>query len=631
MLMPKHDPRDPAFRDPPGAAPSGTTVTLKILAPRTFEVRDAFLRVFRDADGLQEELPMRRVPSGDADFDLFEAQTGTAGYTGLLFYTFRLRRDGGEPYFYGRMLPSPDHPDITGGIYNAEPVPAWQITVYEPQATPAWFGEGITYGIFPDRFRRGGTLSPDRPLKPWDAVPDYKPSPDGVIRRNDCFGGDLAGIREKLPYLRSLGVTTLYLNPIFRAQSNHRYDTGDYERIDPLLGDEADFGALCRDAHALGMRVLLDGVFSHTGADSRYFNAEGTYDSVGAAQSEDSLYYPWYRFRHWPDDYDCWWDVRALPCVEETCPSYLDYILRGEASVVRRWMRAGADGWRLDVADELPDEFLETLRTVVRGEKPDAAVIGEVWEDASNKVAYGRRRHYFEGRQLDGVMNYPLRDAILRFVQGGDALEFRTAMEALRENYPPQAFASLMNFLGTHDTVRILTQLGCENPPEEQDARAVYRLSPAERARGKALLRLATAILYAFPGSPMIFYGDEAGLEGFEDPFNRRGYPWGREDAEILAWYRLLGTVRTHTDALKRGRLRFVTALGDTLAFVRETDGETLLCAVNRGGLPREIRCGWRHPAAESLLNGVRARVADGELACTLPAGSCMWLIGRDK
>ncbi|MEA4823019.1 MAG: glycoside hydrolase family 13 protein [Clostridiaceae bacterium] len=630
MLMPKHDPRDPAFRKPPGAVSAGKRVTVKIMAPRTFEVRDAFLRVTRDSDYAETALPMRKTDSDDTLFDTFEAEIDTEGYTGLLFYHFSLRREGGQPYFYGKLTPTPENPEVTGGIYNASPVPPWQITVYEPQGTPAWFGEGITYGIFPDRFYRGEGVVPDRPLKDWDAVPDYKVSPDGIIRRDDCYGGNLAGIREKLPFLRSLGVTTLYLNPIFRAHSNHRYDTGDYERIDPLLGGEDDFRALCRDAHALGMRILLDGVFSHTGADSRYFNASGTYDSVGAAQSKDSPYYPWYRFKHWPDDYDCWWHVRSLPSVEETYPSYMDYILRDADAIVRRWTRAGADGWRLDVADELPDAFLETLREVVREENPDALILGEVWEDASNKVAYGCRRHYFEGRELDGVMNYPLRDAILRFLGGGDALDFRVAMEALRDHYPPMCFASLLNFLGTHDTARVLTLLGCENPPETEDGRAVYRLSPAEYERGKSLLRLATAILYAFSGSPMIFYGDEAGLEGFEDPFNRRGYPWGREDADIMAWYQLLGAVRSHTDALKRGGLRFVAALGEMLAFVRETDGETLLCAVNRGESPLPFTCDWRHPIAEPLLGGIRAEVADGKLSCTLPARSCAWLIGRD-
>ena len=572
---------------------------------------------------------MRPVPAPEADFDAFEAAVRTDGCTGLLFYCFILCRAGELPYFYGKMDPTPAHPDITGGIYNAEPVPEWQITVYRPQDTPAWFGEGVTYGIFPDRFCRSGAVTPDRPLKAWGDLPDYKRSADGVIRRKDCFGGDLRGVREKLDYLASLGVTTIYLNPIFEARSNHRYDTGDYERVDPLLGDEDEFCALCADAHARGMRVLLDGVFSHTGADSRYFNAEGRYPDTGAAQSKDSPYYPWYTFRHWPDDYLCWWDVRNLPRVVKDCPSYMDYILRDENAVVRRWLRDGADGYRLDVADELPDVFLETLRTAVREEKPDALVLGEVWEDASNKVAYGHRRHYFEGRQLDGVMNYPLRTAILDYLGGGDALYFRTAMEALRDHYPPDCFASLLNFLGTHDTVRILTRLGCRDVPESQDARAVYALTPEERARGIALERLASAILYAFPGSPMLYYGDEAGLEGFEDPFNRRCYPWGAEDEDLLSWYRLLGTARRHLAPLRGGALRFVTAEGPILAFRRDCEGETLLCLVNRGDAETAFSCPWEADAADSLLLGIRARAEGGRLTCTLPPVSCAWLYCR--
>ena len=629
MWMPVHDPHDPFCRSVRGAVQTGTAVTLRILTPRTFSVRDAFLCAAKDAGGTAEELPMRSVPAPSEGYDAFEATLPTDGYTGLIFYHFTLCKAGELPYWYGKMEPDPAHPDITGGIYNRAPVPDWQITVYAPQHVPAWFGEGVTYGIFPDRFARDETVPADRPLKPWGAIPDYRPSTDGVIRRQDCFGGNLRGIRGKLSYLASLGVETLYLNPIFEARSNHRYDTGDYERIDPLLGDEAEFRALCRDAHALGMHVLLDGVFSHTGADSRYFNAEGRYEDLGAAQSKDSPCYDWYSFRHWPDDYLCWWDVKNLPRVNKEAPSYLDYIIRDRDSIVRRWLRAGADGWRLDVADELPDTFLDALRQAARAENPEALILGEVWEDASNKVAYGRRRHYLEGRQLDGVMNYPLRRAILSFLDGGDALYFRTAMEALQDHYPPDCFRSLLNFLGTHDTLRILTRLGCQKPPETQDERAVYALSPAERARGEALERCASAILYAFPGSPMLFYGDEAGLEGFEDPFNRRCFPWGGEDAALLSWYRLLGLLRRRIPALRRGALRFVGAAGPILAFRRDFEGETLLCLVNRGDTPGAFSCPWEADAADSLLNGVRCRVEAGQLSCTLQPVSCAWLYGK--
>ena len=647
MLMPIHDPRLAVYRTPYGAVPAGQTVTLAIDTPRTFAVRDATLTVHTDRGELH--ILMTRTSAGKL-YDRFTA-TFTPDASGLYFYHFTLCREGGLPYFYGKLRGSPTHPDVTGGVYNAVPIPAWQLTVYDPALdVPAWYGEGVTYQIFPDRFARAGDrphgiervnadlpfgctvsggishgITEGRVIQPWDATPDYLRAPDGTLANNNFLGGNLAGIREKLPYLKSLGVTTLYLNPIFAARSNHRYDTADYLTIDPMLGDEADFTALCRDARAYCIRVLLDGVFSHTGADSRYFNRYGTYPEPGAYQSQQSPYYAWYRFRTWPDDYETWWGVKILPCVEETEPSYLDYTVRGEYSVVRYWLRAGASGWRLDVADELPDAFLDALRLAVREENPAAVVIGEVWEDASNKESYGARRRFLLGEQLDGVMNYPLRRAILAYLKGGDAYDFMYDMEELQQNYPAPCFMSLMNVLGTHDTERILTLLGCAHIPDTLDARANHRLTPDERSHGKALLKLATAILYAFPGSPTIYYGDEAGMEGFEDPLCRRGYPWGDEDTELLSWYRLLGTVRAHTDALKRGTLRFVYAGAAVLAFIRETGAERVLCALNRGNTPYTLQIPWDAPTADALLNGHRAYISSGTLSCTLPPISCAW------
>ncbi len=628
MWMPVHDPREPYFRSPAGAVQAGTEITLRIETPRTFEVRDAFLSLRTELPGGTEcrELPMRRAEPRDCGYDAFEGSFAP-GETGLAFYHFTLCRDGGLPYYYGKMEPDPEHPDITGGIYNTPEVPAWQITLYRPQDTPDWFGKGVTYGIFPDRFARDPSWPADRPLKPWGADPDYRPSPDGITRREDCFGGNLRGIRGRLSYLERLGVTTIYLNPVFRARSNHRYDTGDYESIDPLLGDTREFSALCRDAHARGMRVLLDGVFSHTGADSRYFNAFGTYPDTGAAQSAASPYYPWYTFRHWPDDYECWWDVRSLPRVNKESETYLDYIVRGENSIVRRWLRAGADGYRLDVADELPDRFLEELRRAVREEKPDAVVIGEVWEDASNKIAYGRRRYYFAGRQLDGVMNYPLRRAILDYLAGRDALYFRLETETLMAHYPPQAFASAMNFLGTHDTERILNVLGCRHRPERAEERAGYRLTPQERARGEALERLASAILYACPGSPMLYYGDEAGMEGFEDPFNRRTFPENPE-SPLGGWYELLGQCRRRIPALQRGDFRILCAKGGALAFERRLGERRLLCLCNRADAPQtfDLPAESDGEKLRDLLGSARPDTAGGRLRCTLPPVSAAWL-----
>ena len=330
---------------------------------------------------------------------------------------------------------------------------------------------------------------------------------------------------------------------------------------------------------------MLDGVFNHTGFVSRYFNGDGFYPEAGAYQSQESPYRAWFSFTQWPQKYDSWWGIYSLPAVNENDPGYREFIFGGEDSVVRRWLRAGADGWRLDVADELPDDFVHGIHAAARAEKPNAVVIGEVWEDGSTKVAYGVRRKHILGGHCDGLMNYPLRSAILSFFQGGGGEAFVKGMETIRENYPPFAFYSAMNSLDTHDTPRLLTLLGAggEYRDQSKEWRSQFRLSQRQRFRGRQLLKAAALLLFCFPGSPTVYYGDEAGMEGFEDPFNRQTYPWGREDQDLLAWYRALGQLRKTHPALRRGGIRYLLGKGPLLAFLRETEEERLLCAFNAG------------------------------------------------
>lgn len=205
---------------------------------------------------------------------------------------------------------------------------------------------------------------------------------------NDFFGGNFQGITEKLPHIASLGATVLYLNPISKAFSSHRYDTGDYKTPDPMLGTEEDFATLCQEARKLGIHVILDGVFSHTGSNSLYFDRYRAFGGHGAYADPQSPYRSWYQFYHYPDSYHCWWNFDTLPCVNKMDPTYLDYVIDGPDSVVAHWLRLGADGFRLDVVDELPDAFVLRLKRRIREIKPDALLIGEVWEDASNKIAY---------------------------------------------------------------------------------------------------------------------------------------------------------------------------------------------------------------------------------------------------
>ena len=600
------DPRDTRCKTPFGAAPCSTEVRFTLFD-------DAFcgceLLVYREFAGAEDVCPLPPAEGG------FSGAYTAPGEEELCWYVFRLTRWDGTLSYLGKNGLRPDRD-------GAE---RWQLTVYEDTGTPDWFGRGVTYQIFPDRFRRTGTPDVSGMVgrrwlhESWDDQPVFRPDEDGQITNRDFFGGSLAGITEKLDYLQSLSVTTLYLNPIFEAASNHRYDTADYRAIDPLLGDEETFRTLCREAHKRGMRVMLDGVFNHTGSRSRYFNADGFYPELGAAQSQDSPYYDWYSFHPWPTDYDAWWGVKTLPAVNEQRPAYRQFIFKGEDSVVRHWLRCGADGWRLDVADELPGDFIAGIRRAIEDEKPDGYLLGEVWEDGSNKVAYSQRRRYLLGRETHGLMNYPLRTALLRWLGGGDAAEFRESMETLRANYPPAAFYGAMNFLGTHDTPRILTLLGAEHIPAAKEERAAYALSPAQLARGRAKLRLAGMLLYGFPGSPTLFYGDEAGMQGFEDPLNRGTYPWGREDTGLLDFFRALGRLRKERRSLQSGSLTYIYAQGGGLVITREHEGETTMVALNAGDEALTLMLPWPRGTAEDGLTGQRFLAVNGQLRLSLP------------
>ena len=600
------DPRDTRCKTPFGAAPCSTEVRFTLFD-------DAFcgceLLVYREFAGAEDVCPLPPAEGG------FSGAYTAPGEGELCWYVFRLTRWDGTLSYLGKNGLRPDRD-------GAE---RWQLTVYEDTGTPDWFGRGVTYQIFPDRFRRTGTTDVSGMVgrrwlhESWDDQPVFRPDEDGQITNRDFFGGSLAGITEKLDYLQSLSVTTLYLNPIFEAASNHRYDTADYRAIDPLLGDEETFRTLCREAHKRGMRVMLDGVFNHTGSRSRYFNADGFYPELGAAQSQDSPYYDWYSFHPWPTDYDAWWGVKTLPAVNEQRPAYRQFIFKGEDSVVRHWLRCGADGWRLDVADELPGDFIAGIRRAIEDEKPDGYLLGEVWEDGSNKVAYSQRRRYLLGRETHGLMNYPLRTALLRWLGGGDAAEFRESMETLRANYPRAAFYGAMNFLGTHDTPRILTLLGAEHIPAAKEERAAFALSPAQLARGRAKLRLAGMLLYGFPGSPTLFYGDEAGMQGFEDPLNRGTYPWGREDTGLLDFFRALGRLRKERRSLQSGSLTYIYAQGGGLVITREHEGETTMVALNAGDEVLTLTLPWPRGTAEDGLTGQRFLAVNGQLRLSLP------------
>ena len=528
---------------------------------------------------------------------------------GLYFYWFRIgKRDGSFRLFR------------QGDQTNMEAGEKWQLSVIPQDFTVPDYARGaVMYQIMPDRFFKAGECDLTDKLRPFwvheklSDTPQYTADAEGNWC-NDFYGGNLQGIRAKLSYLHTLGVGVLYLNPIFMAYSNHRYDTADYKRIDPMLGTADDFAALCRDAHALGMRVILDGVFSHTGSNSVYFDAKGIFGH-GAVSDSNSPYRAWYRFRHYPDDYDAWWNMPTLPNIEELSESYVNYIIEDDDSVLAHWLNLGADGFRLDVVDELPDEFVRKFKKRLRVLKPDALLLGEVWEDASNKRAYGVSRRYFVDGELDSVMNYPWQKGIVAFVRGeDDGSALGEGIMRLAENYPPEVLACVMNLLGTHDTMRILTVLGGEYHANKAEW-ATARLSPEARALAVRRLHTAAFLQFMLPGMASIYYGDEAGLEGGADPFCRRYYPWGAEDESLRSFYAALCRVKNETQALKTGDVRVTEAGNGRLSFVRKTESQAVEVYVNQSGTD------WELPQGGTLRFGGELAWTDGRKVSVRPGG----------
>ena len=452
---------------------------------------------------------------------------------------------------------------------------------------PSWLLGGTMYHIFVDRFKSSNKcpVKKDAILnKDWyGGITEYPEYPGAYVENNVFFGGDLYGVIEKLDYIKSLGVNCIYLSPIFEAYSNHKYDTADYMKVDSMFGSDEALDELVIEARKRDIHIILDGVFNHTGADSVYFNKKGNYGSVGAYQSKDSKYFEWYNFRQYPNDYECWWNVEILPRVMSDNESYKKFIM-GKGGVVEKWMNKGIAGFRLDVADELSDSFLEDLNYKVKSIKPDGIIYGEVWEDASNKIAYNTRKSYFNGKELDSVMNYPLKDAIIDYVLNGNSSGFIDVCTELYSHYTKDAANLLMNVLGTHDTERILTVLAGEKSSVYTNRElATRQLSAEDRLKALSKLKIAYTLIATMPGIPCIFYGDEAGVEGYRDPFNRRAYPWGMEDANLVEHYRRIGEIRKNEPIYKEGLIKIIECNENILIFARyDGDDSCVVSIINR-------------------------------------------------
>lgn len=576
-----HDSRDPSYRNPTGAQPCGAPVQicLRIIEGSTPDT--VLLRLW---DGTECFVPM--LPT-EMDAMLYTATFILPETPCLLWYDFQIWEHG-QFYWYGNAE------DCLGGVgalvYGQ--ARSFQITVYDAAfMAPDWLDQTIVYQIFPDRFARNNT----QPMPPiegrtyhtqWEEAPTLQIDPStGDNVAHDFFGGNLRGIQEKLPYIASLGVGALYINPIFIAGTNHRFDTMDWLQVDPCLGMEEDFTALCTTANALGIRILLDGVFSHAGHTHPFFQN---------AQSDcASPYRNWFHFEQWPHQYKSWWGFRTLPEINKSEPGVIDYFLTGKNAVVKKWLQAGAAGWRIDVADELPMPYLQAMRKAIKHAWPDRFIVGEVWEDASNKISYGQMRCYCLGDTLDSVMNYPLRDAAIAFLLSTiDAYTFKRKMDSLYENYPLPFTKGLLNVLSSHDRPRILNTLA-ENDgstlPIEQ--RANLQLTGDQLAVGKARVRLMLQLIVAMPGMPCVYYGDEVGMQGASDPFNRQTFPWEHMDDELLAFFAETLTARKSNAVLAEGALRIEALQPSVIAIHRWMDGCIHSTIINRSSERVQITC----------------------------------------
>ncbi len=565
--------------------PAGEPVAFSVTVPRALGSAAVVLRI--GADGSDPiDLPFS-FSGSDAGIDLYTGTLDPAAVmgteTGLFFYEFLFLR--GEHTLFTDTV---NNIDFTLCSHSAS---RFRMLIFRRgMQTPRWLANGTMYHIFVDRFFRarvqnaphpGATIDPD-----WEnGVPQYAERPGDELSNTVFFAGNLQGVCEKLDYLQSLGVTVLYLSPIFEAESNHRYDTGCYEKVDSLLGGDDAFAELVSQAHGRGMKIILDGVFNHTGNNSKYFNAKGQYPTVGAAQSPDSPFASWYRFRSWPDDYESWWGIPILPRLnqeQESCRRYFT----GANGIAAKWIRAGADGWRLDVADELNDDFLDEFHDTVKSVKPDAAIIGEVWENAAEKISYGKRRRYLQGGQLDSVMNYPFRSAVLDLLRTRKTAVFVNTLKEIWATYPRPVCDVLMNLLGTHDTARILSVLGEEDEAWELlsgSELAGRKLTEKKKEDAIRLLKIAAILQFTSYGIPSVYYGDEAGLEGYRDPFCRMPFPWGRENKDLLAFYSALGGLRARNEALHGGDFRFLTATEERFVYERRGEKSRVYVAVNLG------------------------------------------------
>jgi glycosidase len=552
-----HDSQSIEFRKPFGAVEVGQKVKLSIKVDREIVVAVELIQF----DGTRLNMGMQKEYLNNGEFR-YSVEIDTSDALGILEYYFILI-DGYDRLYYGN---NDEHLGGIGQIYNYNPVP-YQVTIYEKSHIPNWYKEGVVYQILIDRFYNGNEDNTINSPKEnsfiygrWNDSPMYINDSLGKIARWDFYGGNIKGIIKKLDYIKSLGANIIQLSPIFRSSSCHKYDTANYELVDEMFGTNDEFKELCEVAENKGIKIILDVVLSYTSSDSKYFNKLGNFGDVGAYQSPNSKYYSWYKFRKYPYQYESWWGINERPNLNSMEKSYIDYIIKGKSSIVKKWIDLGSSGWRLNVIDELPDEFIELIRKRMLEINKDTVLLGDIWDDASNKISYSKRRKYLQGKEVHAVTNYPLRECLINFIKGYiTSNRFKQKIMSLFENYPRESFYGNINVVGTNDTERILTVLD-ENIE---------------------LLKLLVVIQFTLPGVPLIYYGDETGLKGGKEPDNRKSYPWEKENTQLIDFYQRIVDIRNSQNGLKKGDLNIYETDSNVFAFERNYENEKIIVLVN--------------------------------------------------
>jgi cyclomaltodextrinase / maltogenic alpha-amylase / neopullulanase len=630
------DSRAAQHKQPFGAVTPGTVMNFAVDALPGVQKMTLVVEK-RRLEGNQEVLEyteVARMPMSKATQGQHERWSATHRFTDVHVYGYWFEAEiGGKRYAYqnNRNALHWTREKGTGGVGEVGELPSATSAIRRFRQTvhaadfkvPDWAADVVYYYVFPERFRNGDKKNDPKPgrdkyqshtvelHRSWTEKPFRPGSGDGgdAVFNNDFFGGDLAGIIDKLDYIKELGANTIYMTPVFKAPSNHKYDTADFKQIDPAFGTNADFERLTSEAKKRGIRVIADTSLNHVGSDSLYFDRFANHQAQGAFEggriNPSSPYASWFSFDATQKDadkqYKGWVGINDLPELDKSSPGWRNFAYKSRDSVMKTWLDRGAAGWRMDVAPWVPDDFWREWRSEIKRHAPDTLTISEAWFDCSK---------YFLGDMFDSTMNYIFRNAVLAYAAGGSAADLVASLEAVREAYPPQAFHALMNLLSTHDAARALHQFGFHD--ETTDA--------AKIGQAKQRLLLAVFLQMTYPGAPTIYYGDEVGVSGGEDPYNRATYPWedmgGKPDKALLAEFKKLTRLRHEHAILRRGRLLAPLHVDEhVVVFAREHEGRWALTAVNNATLPRTVTVTLPQEAAAHF-----AGARDGRLTLDIPA-----------